>query len=82
MPTTTDPPPDWLTDWRREAGARIRERRRARGLTQEQLAGLLYVERRTVWRIEAGSVSPPLDRVFQIAHVLGVQPADLMPGSE
>lgn len=79
MPHAHDPPPPWLTAWRGEVGRRIRERRLERGLSQEQLAGLIYVERRTVHRLEAGATSPPLDRLLQIAHALGTTPADLMP---
>ncbi|MFD1832389.1 helix-turn-helix domain-containing protein [Streptomyces desertarenae] len=74
-----DPPPDWLTAWRREVGARIRNYRRAAGLSQEQLAGLLYMERRTIHRLEAGATSPPLDRILHIARVLEVSPASLLP---
>jgi len=80
VPHAQDPPPDWLTAWRREVGDRIRQQRRDAGLTQEQLAGLIYVERRTIHRIEAGTVSPPLDRILQIAYALGIEPAALLPG--
>ncbi|MFP8960050.1 helix-turn-helix domain-containing protein [Streptomyces nanhaiensis] len=79
MPTTPQPLPDWLIDWRREVGDRVRRRREERGLSQEQLAGLLYAERRTIHRLEAGATSPPLDRILHIAHVLGVPPASLLP---
>lgn len=50
-----------------------------RNLTQEGLAGLVAVERRTILRIELGLHSPPLDRILHIAHALDVPPSELMP---
>lgn len=74
-----DPLPDWLQQQRREIGTRIRDARLWANLTQEQLAGLLGVERRTVVRLELAITSPPLDRLLAIAHALGVAPASLLP---
>lgn len=78
MPTQ-DPPPPWLTTQRQEIGNRIRTARMHANLTQEGLAELVGVERRTIVRIELGLTSPPLDRILHIARALNVPPSGLMP---
>jgi transcriptional regulator with XRE-family HTH domain len=75
----TDPPLDWLLQYRRDIGTRIRGARLRANLTQEGLAALIGAERRTVVRLELGITSPPVDRILHIAHVLNVAPASLMP---
>ncbi|RKN40949.1 helix-turn-helix domain-containing protein [Streptomyces hoynatensis] len=72
-------PPDHLLPLRAAVGDRIRAARRARGLTQEQLAELLLADFKTVSRIEGGVTSPRLDRILEIAVALDVPPAALMP---
>lgn len=81
MPPTEppEPLPDWLRQWRRDIGARIRDLRMHRNLTQEGLAERVGVERRTIVRIELGIHSPPIDRILYIARALEVPPAALMP---
>lgn len=63
-------PPDHLLPLRAAVGDRIRAARRARGLTQEQLAELLLADFKTVSRIEGGVTSPRLDRILEIAGAL------------
>jgi len=53
-------------------GARIREIRKARGLTQEQLAEIIDVEQKHVSRIESGKNYPSIDRLEKIAAALNV----------
>jgi len=53
-------------------GARIRELRKARNLSQEQLAELIDVEPRHVSRLEVGSSYPRIDRLEKIAVALNV----------
>ncbi len=53
-------------------GERIRELRKAKGLTQEQLAELVGVEPRHISRVEGGYNSPSIERLARIAEVLGV----------
>jgi transcriptional regulator with XRE-family HTH domain len=53
-------------------GARIRELRKAQGLTQEQLADFLGIEQKHVSLIELGKSYPSLDRLMRIAEVLKV----------
>ncbi|NSC21504.1 helix-turn-helix transcriptional regulator [Streptomyces albus subsp. chlorinus] len=71
--------PDWLTQQRLDVGRRIRDARLWANFSQEQLAERIGAERRTIVRIELGITSPPLDRLLQIAHALGVLPASLLP---
>ncbi|MDK1473580.1 helix-turn-helix transcriptional regulator [Streptomyces sp. 549] len=75
----SDPLPDWLYAARLDAGTRIRDARMHNNLTQEALAELIGVERRTIVRIELGITSPPLDRVFAIARALDIAPSSLLP---
>lgn len=51
-------------------GARIKEIRKNRGLSQEQLAELIDVEPRHLSRIEVGKSYPTIDRLEKIARVL------------
>ncbi len=58
-------------------GARIKELRKARGFSQEQLAELVGVEPKHISRIEVGGSYPSLNRVELIAVALGSQIKDL-----
>jgi len=53
-------------------GARIRELRKAHGLTQDYLAEILGVEQQYVSLMEHGKRYPSLDRLIRIAEVLKV----------
>ena len=53
-------------------GARIREIRKARGLSQETLAELIGIEPRHVSRIEVGKSYPTISRLEKLSEVLGV----------
>ena len=53
-------------------GRRIREIRKAKGLTQEQLAELVNIEQKHVSRIELGKNAPTIDRLDQFSKALNV----------
>ena len=53
-------------------GARIREIRKARGLTQEQLAEKVDVEQKHISRLEVGKNYPTIERLEKIADALQV----------
>ena len=53
-------------------GARIREIRKSRGMTQEQLAEIINVEQKHVSRIEVGKSYPTIDRLEKIAEAFEV----------
>lgn len=53
-------------------GNKIAQKRRDLGLTQTEFAEKLSVTRQTVSRWEAGTVMPDIDKISDIADVLGV----------
>lgn len=57
---------------------KIKERREARHMTQQQLADRLYVSRQTVCRWENGTRCPDLIMAKQLASELGVTLDDLI----
>lgn len=59
-------------------GAKVREFRKARGLTQHQLAETAGIDRKTINRIENTRYSPTLTNVFAIADALEVPPNKLL----
>jgi len=61
-------------------GMFIKDLRKEKGLTQEQLAEQLNVSRRTVSRWETGSNLPDLDLLIQLADSCGVELRELLDG--
>ena len=55
-----------------ELGGKIARKRKELGLTQIELADRLSVTRQTVSRWEAGSVMPDIEKISDIASILGV----------
>lgn len=53
-------------------GQRIQEKRKAAGLTQQQLANRLGVKRRQVQRWESGDAEIGIKRLCQVANIVGV----------
>lgn len=53
-------------------GLRLRMLREQRGLTQQQLADLLEVDRQYVWKLENGMKNITLDYLDRIAKALSV----------
>jgi transcriptional regulator with XRE-family HTH domain len=70
--------PEWIPNARRTLGARIRDRRLHRNLTQEQLAERAGVDRSTIQRIERGLNDPRHSHLLRIANALDVPLADLV----
>ena len=64
--------PDWVRQQRRELGQRLRELRRERDLTQEQLAERAGVDSKTISRAENGHFNIGVDLIGALARALGV----------
>ncbi|MFZ6845534.1 helix-turn-helix domain-containing protein [Undibacterium sp. RuTC16W] len=62
----------------REVGGIIAIRRKAKGLTQAQLAEYMDIEKESVSRIETGHIAPTLARLAQIAKLLDCDISDLL----
>jgi len=58
-------------------GCAITERRKQRGLTQAQLAGLLGISQESLSQMENGRIAPKLTRLQDIACALTCTVADL-----
>lgn len=58
-------------------GERVRQRRIANGLTQQQLGEKVGVTGATIHRIESGKHATRVDTIHQIAKALHTEPAEL-----
>ncbi len=68
-----------LRDARRQAfGAAVRARRLEVGLSQEDLAAAAGMDRKSISRIETGTYSPSLDRLWVLADALESDLPDLV----
>jgi transcriptional regulator with XRE-family HTH domain len=63
-------------------GARVREIRRRRAWTQQQVADAVSLTRVTINRLEAGKADIGVSRLFAVARVLMVEPAELFDSSD
>lgn len=53
-------------------GNRLREIRRAKGISQEDLALLADIDRSYMGRIERGEFNPTLTKIYQLAEALEI----------
>lgn len=58
--------------------AKLREIRKAKGMTQEQLAKASGIHRITISKYEAGKVDPKTENAERLAAALGVTVDDLI----
>ncbi len=63
-----------------KVGAFIASLRREQGFTQEQLGERLMVTNRTVSRWETGKYMPDVDKLLELAGILGVSVNELLSG--
>lgn len=80
MPSRRNPRPDWVRHKQIALGRRIADLRRQAELSQDQLATLMGVERRTVQRYENAVTDPRYADLLLIAHALRVHVTDLLVG--
>jgi transcriptional regulator with XRE-family HTH domain len=59
-------------------GAVLREHRRAKGLSQEELAARSGYQRMYIGQLERAEKSPSLRTIFNVAAALGVSPAKII----
>ena len=60
-------------------GSNIRETRKNKSISQEQLALLTTIDRSYLGRIERGEVSITVEKLYQISQTLNVDPKRLLP---
>lgn len=80
VPARRNPRPDWVMQRRVALGHRVADLRRQRELSQEQLAHLAGIERRSVQRYESAVRDPTYSDLLLIAHALRVHVTDLLNG--
>lgn len=73
-----EPSPDWIIRRRQAIGDRIRARREASNLTQEQLSYRTGITRLTIQRIESGATDARISWLLRIAADLDAPLADLL----
>lgn len=59
-------------------GQRVRELRKAKGLSQEAFADISGIDRSYMGHIERGEKNVTLIKVFQISDALGTHPSELL----
>lgn len=67
-----------MEDWKRLVGTNVRRLRKAKGLTQEQLAFEAEIDLTYMGGIERGKRNPSLAVLVSLAKALGARPADLL----
>ena len=60
-------------------GQLVRKYRKARSMSQEQLALLCNMDRSYLGRIERGEVNPTLEKIYELACALETLPSKLLP---
>ncbi|WMC10672.1 helix-turn-helix transcriptional regulator [Oceanimonas pelagia] len=63
----------------RALGTKIREQRKAKGLSQDRFALMCGVDRSYMGRIERGEVNITVEKLYQLAQTLECDPASLLP---
>jgi transcriptional regulator with XRE-family HTH domain len=70
-----------MTPVDRHIGRRIRGKRRALGLTEDDLAKALGVGRETIEAYERASVRVPSEHIIKLGDILGVSVSYLFPAN-
>lgn len=67
-----------MADLRGTFGANVARLRRARNLTQEQLAHEMETDHAYISRLEAGKKNASIDTIAKLAAALDVEPAEFL----
>ena len=68
-----------MKDLAKKFGHNVRSMRKDKGISQDTLALTADIDRSYVGRIERGEVNITLEKVYQIATVLGCDVRELLP---
>lgn len=60
-------------------GAKLRDKRKSLGISQDKMALLADIDRSYAGRIERGEVNITLEKAYQLAEVLGCDVRTLLP---
>jgi len=60
-------------------GLKVREQRKLKKISQEKLALLCNIDRSYMGRIERGEVNITLEKIYEIAKALEIDPKKLLP---
>ncbi len=63
-------------------GSRVKAFRKARAMTQEELAFLVGCEKMTISRYERGAGPPNVEHLMRLSIALKVSPSELLPPTE
>ena len=63
-------------------GKKIRKIRKEKGFTQDNVALGSRIDRSYMGRIERGDVNITVEKLYEIAEVLGCEPASLLPAKD
>lgn len=66
-----------MTEFQKKFGLRVKELRKQKGLTQENLAELLNIGVRSLGKIETGNSFPAPENLENIIKVLGTTPVEI-----
>ena len=70
-----------MSDLAKALGKKVREVRKAKGISQDGLALVCKVDRSYMGRIERGEANITVEKLYQIAESLGCDPRCLLPDS-
>ena len=59
-------------------GNKVREIRKAQGISQEKLAELSEIDRSYMGRIERGEMNVTITKIYQISLALNISPSELI----
>lgn len=69
-----------MADIRKTVGARVKEMRLARGMTQEELGELASLSYKFIGEVERGIGNPTVTTLASVAEALGVEVIELVSG--
>jgi len=64
----------------KKLGKRIREIRKAKGMTQADLANDIGKDQQSLQRLEAGKINPSIYYLYEVAKGLGIELEELLMG--